>query len=328
MVLRTSERCELGVWVRNEGFSGGHRESFSTTLRNSHTFLVCEVLEAVVWFSRPPTSMPIAHPHTMATDLPAFPDYDLWTEAWWARFPHYVDAHDVASERSWWWRHGYRLKRVHTSPQIVWVCVKCIGKPRPPHNLKDFVFVASTSRSIEGHLKKSHRISNVPTPAGQPQKAQTADAQLTLHETAGVSTSNPEHQAMLARIKRMYDSNVADVLLLEWLVGDNVPFAVARSPRFRRLLKYLNPLTSVPSNQTLVNLVTREYQRAIPSVKQILQTAKGIMHFTFDVWTSRQNISYLEIHAHWVNQDWKHRPFFSGCRSCRIATPAPNLPRK
>jgi hypothetical protein len=57
----------------------------------------------------------------------------------------------------------------------------------------------------------------------------------------------------------MYDSNVADVLLLEWLVGDNVPFAVARFSRFRRLLKYLNPLISIPSNQTLVNLITRKY---------------------------------------------------------------------
>jgi hypothetical protein len=126
--------------------------------------------------------------------------------------------------------------------------MKCIGKPRPPHNFKDFVFVASTSRSIEGHSKKFHRISNVPTSAGQPQNAQTANAQFILHETAGVSTFNPEHQAMLARIKRMYDFNVTDVLLLEWLVGDNVPFAIARFPRFRRLLKYLNSLILVPSN--------------------------------------------------------------------------------
>jgi hypothetical protein len=126
--------------------------------------------------------------------------------------------------------------------------VKCIGKPRPPHNFKDFVFVASTNRSIEEHLKKFHRISNVSTSAGQLQKAQTANAQLILHETAKISTFNPEHQAMLARIKRMYDSNVADVLLLEWLVRDNMPFAVAKSPQFRRLLKYLNPLISVPSN--------------------------------------------------------------------------------
>jgi hypothetical protein len=48
MVLRTSERYDLGVWIRNEGISGAHREGFSTTSRNSHTFFVCEVLEAVV----------------------------------------------------------------------------------------------------------------------------------------------------------------------------------------------------------------------------------------------------------------------------------------
>jgi hypothetical protein len=137
---------------------------------------------------------------------------------------------------------------MHPLSQIIWMYVKCLGKLRPPHNIKDFVFVVSTSRSIEEHLKKSHYISNIPTPAGQPQKAQTANAQLTLHETAEVSTSNPKHQIMLAKIKRMYDSNVADILLLKWLMEDNVPFAIARSPRFRRLLKYINSQTSVPSN--------------------------------------------------------------------------------
>jgi hypothetical protein len=59
-------------------------------------------------------------------------------------------------------------------------------------------------------------------------------------------------------------------------------------------------------------LVIKKYQRAIPGVKQILQIAKRIMHFIFDIWTFRQNISYLEIHAHWVNQDWKHRTILLG----------------
>jgi hypothetical protein len=62
----------------------------------------------------------------------------------------------------------------------------------------------------------------------------------------------------------------------------------------------------------MVNLVTIKYQRAIPSVRQVLQTAREMVHFTFDVWTSRQNISYLGIHAHWVDQDWKQRTVLLG----------------
>jgi hypothetical protein len=37
-----------------------------------------------------------------------------------------------------------------------------------------------------------------------------------------------------------------------------------------------------------------------------------MVHFTFDVWTFRQNISYLGIHAYWINQDWKHRTILLG----------------
>jgi hypothetical protein len=168
---------------------------------------------------------------------------------------------------------------VRSSPQIVWVCAKCIGKPRPPHNFKDFVFVSSTSRSIDGHLKKSYRVSNVPTPAGQPQKAQAADAQLTLYETAGVSTSDPEHQATLARIKRMYDPNVADVLLLKWLAGGNVPFAIARSPRFRRLLKYINSLTSVPSIRLWLIWSPENISELFPALSRFCRLRKnGALH--------------------------------------------------
>jgi hypothetical protein len=51
MVLRISERCDLGIWARNEGFSGVIESFFSTTLRNSHTFFAFEFLETVVSFS-------------------------------------------------------------------------------------------------------------------------------------------------------------------------------------------------------------------------------------------------------------------------------------
>jgi hypothetical protein len=125
---------------------------------------------------------------------------------------------------------------------------KYMGKPQPPHSIKDFVFVASTNHSIEKYLKKSHRISNITTLIRQLQKAQEANAQLTLYEIMEISIFNPEHQIMLARIKQMYDFNIADVLLLEWLIKDNVPFIMAKFPRFRRFLKYTNPLISVPSN--------------------------------------------------------------------------------
>jgi hypothetical protein len=50
---------------------------------------------------------------------------------------------------------------------------------------------------------------------------------------------------------------------------------------------------STPSRNTIDNLIKREYQYAIPHVKNLLGSAKGLIHLTFDGWTSRQNDPYL-----------------------------------
>jgi hypothetical protein len=84
---------------------------------------------------------------------------------------------------------------------------------------------------------------------------------------------------------------------------DNLPFQVVTSERFRRYLKSVNLMAEVPTRQTVVNLVIRKYQYAIPQIKAFLNTAKELIHLIFDIWTSRQNESYLKIHAYFVDKN-------------------------
>jgi hypothetical protein len=85
---------------------------------------------------------------------------------------------------------------------------------------------------------------------------------------------------------------------------NNLPFQVVTSERFCRYLKSVNPMVEVPTRQIVVNLVIRKYQYAIPQVKALLNTAKGLIHLIFDIWTFRQNESYLGIHAYFVDKNW------------------------
>jgi hypothetical protein len=75
---------------------------------------------------------------------------------------------------------------------------------------------------------------------------------------------------------------------------DNLPFWVVESERFCRFVKSVNPMTWIPIRRIIINLVTKEYQQAISHIKA-LQTAKGLIHLTFDSWTSHQNDPYLGI---------------------------------
>jgi hypothetical protein len=47
-------------------------------------------------------------------------------------------------------------------------------------------------------------------------------------------------------------------------------------------------------------------------MKALLQTAKGLIHLTFDSWTSRQNDPYLGINACFVDRDWKQQTVLLG----------------
>ncbi|KAL5610641.1 hypothetical protein FOBRF1_006758 [Fusarium oxysporum] len=120
--------------------------------------------------------------------------------------------------------------------------------------------------------------------------------------------TNPRDQTLVSNLRSLFDPAVNQLLLLDWLTYHNLPFNLVNSERFRRLLLYNNPSLreeQIPSDRTLVNLLTSEYNRASQEVRVLLRKARSMFHFTFDGWTSRQNASFLGINAHFIDRDWK-----------------------
>lgn len=120
--------------------------------------------------------------------------------------------------------------------------------------------------------------------------------------------TNPRDQSLLSNFHSLFDPAMNQLLLLDWLTYHILPFNLVNSERFRRLLLYNNPSLQegqIPSDRTLVNLLTNEYNRVRGPVHVLLQRARSMIHFTFDGWTSRQNASFLGINAHFIDRDWK-----------------------
>jgi hypothetical protein len=120
--------------------------------------------------------------------------------------------------------------------------------------------------------------------------------------------TNPRDQTLLGNLHTLFDPKMNQLLLLDWLTHDNLPFNLVNSDRFRRLLLYNNPSLQegqIPTGKTLVNLLSNEYERALGPLRTVLQNARSMIHFTFDGWTSRQNTSFLGINAHFIDRDWK-----------------------
>jgi hypothetical protein len=99
---------------------------------------------------------------------------------------------------------------------------------------------------------------------------------------------------------------------MDWIIANNLLFRLINSPAFRRWAIYRNPDGSLSTRKTIANLLKEEYQRAIPYIKQMLQSARGLVHFIFNEWTSRQNVSFLGINAHFLDEKWIFRTIFLG----------------
>jgi hypothetical protein len=210
-----------------------------------------------------PPSSPSPHGARRVLLPPPGPDYGRWCEAWNARFPNHYLCPDTARQRSWRWLYGYRLKKI--DGQYVWVCYECVARERPARR-SAYSFVASTGKSIEAHLRKAHQLLKTPS-AKQIANGRISHGQITIREALGLNPSQNEHNYVLDQLKRLFDSSDSELLLMDWIIMDNLPFQFVDSERFRRYLKSVNPVAGIPTRQTVANLVTIEYQHAIPQVK-------------------------------------------------------------
>lgn len=253
-----------------------------------------------------------------------FPDYEIWTADRFQRFPGLTACHDPARERTWWWQFGFRMK--DNGPElhrIVWVCERCLIRNKP--RTASYTFIASTAGSIVRHLRKEHRIvvctpdthlchahnmliCQTPSRQGANILPGGGCAERNLLDMLRADATNPRDQSLLSSLQTLFDPKMNQLLLLDWLTYHNLPFNLVNSERFKRLLLYNNPslrLEQIPSDRTLVNLLSNEYSRALGPVHEVLQRARGMVHLTFDGWTSRQNASFLGVNAHFIDRDWK-----------------------
>ncbi|KAK8120395.1 hypothetical protein PG999_004515 [Apiospora kogelbergensis] len=192
-------------------------------------------------FSSPSVSVDTA-PEPL-TDLPPFPDYTVWTPAIFSHLPGLLLCHDTTKELAWWWR------------------------PKPPIHTNHYVFVASTSKSIERHLAAKHHI-HAPRSSRH-----AADARgRSLASFLPVDRHNPFEQALLGRVNNMYSSRRTTLLLLNWLLRENLPFHTVDTPAFEQVIKSLNPIASIPHSKSFLRLLDCHWKQwtfllGLPPVK-------------------------------------------------------------
>ena len=54
------------------------------------------------------------------------------------------------------------------------------------------------------------------------------------------------------------------------------------------------------------------YKQTQRPITELLKTARGRIHVTFDGWTSRNRLSLLGINVFFIDVDWNHRKLLLG----------------
>lgn len=95
---------------------------------------------------------------------------------------------------------------------------------------------------------------------------------------------------------------------------DHVPFRKVESDVFRDLLLFCNPLLAaeLPSARTISRWINSAFISFQGVVTELLATALGLVHFSFDMWTSGNSLALLGVVVHFIDTKGKVWQFLLG----------------
>ncbi|KFG84205.1 putative transposase [Metarhizium anisopliae] len=121
--------------------------------------------------------------------------------------------------------------------------------------------------------------------------------------------SNNGQNVLYNMLKKVGEPIALDELLIEWVTTENLSFRIVESTSFQNIVLHLNPAFKgrIPSAMVLRDRLDTLYKQAQGPVTELLTTARGRIHVTFDGWTSRNRLSLLGINVFFIDVDWNHR---------------------
>ncbi|CAL5390480.1 unnamed protein product [Camellia sinensis] len=91
--------------------------------------------------------------------------------------------------------------------------------------------------------------------------------------------------------------------LAEMIVIDELPFRFVDGVGFKRFCNVMQPKFKIPSRYTVARDIVDIYTNERERLKKIVKGHR--ICFTTDIWTSIQNLCYMCLTTHFIDDDWK-----------------------
>ncbi|KAG2710559.1 hypothetical protein I3760_04G033100 [Carya illinoinensis] len=92
--------------------------------------------------------------------------------------------------------------------------------------------------------------------------------------------------------------------LAEMIIEDDMPFTTVDKRGFRKFVKLLKPRFLLPSRYTVMRDCMKRHANNKAEMRKMFVTTSQRVSFTTDTWTSVQNVSYMCITAHYIDNGW------------------------
>ena len=102
-----------------------------------------------------------------------------------------------------------------------------------------------------------------------------------------------------------FNQETSRLTLAEMVIMDELSFRAVEAHGFKRFCRTLEPKFQVPSRTTVARDCIKLYQNERDKLQKILGSSANRFSFTTDTWTSIQNLNYMCLIAHFIDDNWK-----------------------
>ncbi|PQK15635.1 hypothetical protein BB8028_0005g11470 [Beauveria bassiana] len=206
---------------------------------------------------------------TMSANQPAQPDQQqLLEDRLFRHFRGWTWSERARDTSSWLWDFGYDIQRHGVRK---WACKDCVLRNSP--------IIASFSSSglqnAANHLWP------------------------TIASVLKLDVNKPREQNIANCVISRFDKQHFQRMLVELIVSSNQSFSFVENPILRDIFDYLSPSVSIQranlSARAIRCKIIQQYNRHKKKVIDVLKNAPGLLHISFDGWTSRNKLALYGI---------------------------------
>jgi hypothetical protein len=218
----------------------------------------------------------------------------------WSSIPHLQGVPSgKGASKSFVYRYGWRMLRPDTSPiQYFWVCTSC-HKQRN-HRKHDYNITNGTDSAIT-HLLSHHNIDK-----DGPRKRPRSIADQVSGQPSSSRLSSSSIGYDIGQYGTVFDEASWKGAVTALIVNENLAFRLLESPYMQNCLTMLNPAVEsrgcLPYHGTLRRWISQVYYSHVGIVTEQLRLATSAIHFSFDLWTSRNLRALCGINCHFADE--------------------------